>query len=192
MILTPPTYSRMPGGLGLPGSGMQMPIHPQHLHSPFGPNMGMDMGIHPGMVHPGMVHPGMTQNDPFGFMNMNPGMPMMQSYPYPELSGLSSMPMSSLFGPRPRRRRSSYQDLYSYGGGSGLGRSSSRYLDPYDMFDDIFDESDLYLDDYDDIDDPLMLYMRMARGGGGGGGGRRGGRRGGRYGRGMGYRGFFD
>jgi hypothetical protein len=59
------------------------------------------------------------------------------------------------------------------------------------MFDDIFDESDLYLDDYDDIDDPLMLYMRMARGGGGGGG-RRGGRRGGRYGRGMGYRGFFD
>jgi hypothetical protein len=167
---------------------MQMPVHPQHLHSPFGPNMGMgmDMGMHPGMMHPGM-----TQHDPFNFMNTNPGMPMMQPYPYPELSGLNSMPMSSLFGPRPRRRRSSYQDLYSYGGGGGLGRSSSRYLDPYDMFDDIFDESDLYPDDYDDIDDPLMLYMRMARGGGGGGG-RRGGRRGGRYGRGMGYGSFFD
>jgi hypothetical protein len=174
-----------------------MPIHPQHIHSPFGPNMGMHMGIHPSMVHPGpdmihpdMMHPGMnmgiptmTQHDPFGFMNMNPGIPMMQSYPYPDLTALFNS------RPRPRRRRNPYHDLYSYGG-SGLGRSSSRYMDPYDMFDEIFDESDLHLDDYDDIDDPLMLYMRMARRGGGG---RRGGRRGGRYGLGRyGSGRFFD
>jgi hypothetical protein len=182
----------MPGGLGLSGPGMQFPVHPQQLHGAFDPDMSMDMGvgmhsgmIHPGMVHPGMMHPGMTQHDPFGSMNMNPGMPMMQSYPYPELGGLNPM---TLLRAHSRRRRSPYHDHYSYGG-SGLGRSSSRYLDPYDMFDDIFDDSELYLDDYDDIDDPLMLYMRMARGGGGG---RRSGRRGGRYGRGMGYRSFFD
>jgi hypothetical protein len=172
---------------------MQMPVNPQHIHSPFGPNMGMHPGmVGPGVMHPGMMHPNMNiptmaQHDPFGFMNMNPGMPMLQSYPYPDLSSLNPMPcpdLTTLFPTRPRRRRKPYHDLYtsSYGG-SG---SSSRYLDPYDMFDEIFDESDLYLDDYDDIDDPLMLYMRVARSGGGGG--RRGGRRGGRYGLGR----FFD
>jgi hypothetical protein len=183
---------------------MQIPIHAQHLHSPFGPNIGMDMGMHPGMVHPsmmqsgpGMIHPGMmhpgmnmgiptmSQPDPFGFMNVNSGVPMMPSYSYPDLASLDLL---RSFGGRACRRRNPYHDLYSYGsGGSGLGRSSSRYMDPYDLFDEVCDDSDLYLDDYDDIDDPLMLYMRMARSGGGGGR-RGGGRRGGRCGLGR----FFD
>jgi hypothetical protein len=173
---------------------MQMPVHPQHIHNHFGPNMGM----HPGMMHPNMNIPTMIQHDPFNFMPINPGIPMLQSYPYPDLSSQDPcFDLTTLFNPRPRphRRRTPYQDLYnpSYSyGGSSLGRgSSSRYLNPYDMFDEIFDESDLYLDDYDDTDDPLMLYMRMARSGGGGG--RRGGRRGGRYGLGRyGSGRFFD
>lgn len=80
-----------------------------------------------------------------------------------------------------RSRHSPYHHL-SYGYGSG--RSGARYLDPYDLFDDVFDD-DVYMNDYDDIDDPLLMWMRMARG-------ERSGRRGrrGRYGRYGGYGGY--
>jgi hypothetical protein len=84
--------------------------------------------------------------------------------------------------------RSRYSPYYHQTRSYGYGRNGARYLDPYDLFDDAF-EDDMYVDDYDDIDDPLLMWMRMARGGGGG---RRG--RSGRYGRygggGLGYNGL--
>lgn len=89
----------------------------------------------------------------------------------------SLLPMLGAYSGMSRSRRSPYHDLFAYGGGGGLG--SSRYAYPYDMSDDMFD-NDLYLNDYDDIEDPLLLWLKMQRGGG-----RRGGRRG-RYGR-MGH-----
>lgn len=158
---------------------MPMPIH-SHPHSPFGPSMGMQMGGTP-MPMPMPMHPamhgmtGMSPHDHMGLMGM--GMGMVPSMHHPGLAGFNPMSIGmgglhpAMFGPRRRRRH--YDDLYS-----GVGRGSSRYLEPYDLFDDIFDDGGMYSDDYDDIDDPLMLWMRMARGGGG----RRGERRG-RHGR---------
>lgn len=143
---------------------------------PYGPGVPMGMPM-PGHMP---MHPAMAGQD---LMGMN-----MMGYPgYPGL-GPMHMPMPSyhptMLGGM-RSRRSPYHDMYGYGYGSGRG--GSRYLDPYDLFDDVFDD-DVYVDDYDDIDDPLMLYMRMARGGRG----RRGRRsRYGRYGgSGLGYHGY--
>lgn len=127
--------------------------------------MGMGMGM--GM----MGHPALSQ------MGMGGGMGMGGYHP-------------AMLGGMRSRHSPYYHQSYAY----GPGRSGARYLDPYDLFDDIFDE-DVYMNDYDDIDDPLIMWMRMARGGGGRGGGRRG-RRGryGGYGRysggGLGYHGL--
>ena len=106
---------------------------------------------------------------------------------YPGLSpmgmGMSGFHPAMLGGLRSRHHSSYYHPSY----GHGSGRSGARYLDPYDLFDDVFDDDDVFAHDYDDIDDPLMMYFRMQRSGGG-----RRGRRGryGRYGGGMGYHGF--
>lgn len=136
----------------------------------------MGMPIPQMQMHPGLA--GIPQHDPMSFM--------IPPVSYPDLSSLAQMSMGtsgfhpSMFGPRPRRSR--YSDLYGYSGGRG---GSSRYLEPYDLFEDFFDGGDGYSDDYDDIDDPLMMFMRVARSGGG----RRSGRRS-RYGRYGGYRGY--
>lgn len=144
--------------LNLPGGGGGHPLfHPAH--------MGMGMGP-PGM-HIGGMHIG--GGSPFDHFSM----PHMYG---PHIGGMDYLSM--LGGGMPRSRRSPYHELFDYGGGGG--RSSSRYAYPYDMFDDMFDD-DVYLDDYDDIEDPLLLWLKMQRAGGG----RRGGRRG-RYGR-MGH-----
>jgi hypothetical protein len=153
-------------GLSAPGGpmGMHMPI-PMHPGmgigiggpDPFGP-MGMPM-----MGHPGLHHMGMGMGMGMGVSGFHPAM----------LGG----------GGMRSRHGSYYHPSYSYGG----GRGGARYLDPYDIFDDIFDD-DVYMDDYDDIDDPLQLLFRMQRSGGG-----RRGRRGryGRYGEGgIEYHGF--
>lgn len=84
--------------------------------------------------------------------------------------------------------RSRHSPCYHRTHGYGYGRNGARNFDPYDLFNDVF-EDDMYVDDYDDIDDPLLMWMRMARGGGGGRRGRRG--RYGRYGGGgLGYHGL--
>ena len=99
--------------------------------------------------------------------------------------GMSGFRPAMLGGSGLRSRHSPYY-IPSYNHGYGGGGRSGRYLDPYDMFDDVFDE-DWYMDDYDDIEDPLQLLLRMQRVGGGG----RRRRRGGRYARfeggGLGY-----
>jgi len=128
---------------------------------------------------PSPVYPGLGAPDPFGTMGMN-----MIGYPglSPMGMGMSGFHPAMLGGLRSRHHSSYYHPSY----GHGSGRSGARYLDPYDLFDDVFDD-DVFADDYDDIDDPLMMYFRMQRSGGG-----RRGRRGryGRYGGGMGYHGF--
>lgn len=163
-----------------------MPMY-THSHSPFGPSMGMQMPM-PMPMHPAMNSMiGIPPHDPMGLMSMNMGMNMVPSMgvPYHGLAGLSPTQLGGGLHPsmfEPHRRRKHYDDLYS-----GLGRGSSRYLDSYDLFNEIFDDGGMYADDYDDIDDPLMLWMRMARGGCG----RRGGRRG-RYERYGGRLGCYD
>lgn len=52
--------------------------------------------------------------------------------------------------------RSRHSPYYHRTYGYGSRRSGARYLDPYDLFDDFFDE-DLYVDDYDDMDYPLLM-----------------------------------
>ena len=128
------------------------------------------------------MHSALSSLDPMGIGMMSPS----SLHPMGGLGlgvGMGSFHPAMLSGMR--SRHSPYHHLtYGY----GPGRSGARYLDPYDLFDDIFDE-DVYMDDYDDIDDPLIMWMRMARGGRGGRRGRRG--RYGRYGGGgLGYHGF--
>lgn len=149
---------------------------------PYAPGIGMPM--HPGA---GLLDPmGIGMTGPPGLASM--GMGMMG---YPALSsmgmgmGMGGIGMGDFHPGMLGGMRSRHSPYYHQTHGYGYGRSGARYLDPYDLFDDIF-EGDSYLDDYDDIVDPLLAWMRMARGGGGGGGGGRRGRRG-RYGR---YRGY--
>jgi hypothetical protein len=122
-----------------------------------------------------------------GLFGLGGGMPMqMPMYPGADLMGMSMMGHPGLMGMGSMRSR--HSPYYHPTRGYGYGRGGARYLDPYDLFDDVFDD-DMYLDDYDDIDDPLLMWMRMARGGGGGRRGRRG--RYGRYGGGgLGYHGL--
>ena len=138
----------------------------------------------PGLISPGIgmpMHPALSSHDPMGIgmlassglhpMGMGMGMGMGGFHP-------------AMLGGMRSRHSPYYHQTYAY----GPGRSGARYLDPYDLFDDIFDE-DVYVDDYDDIDDPLIMWMRMARGGRGGRKGRRGRYR--RYGGGgLGYHGL--
>lgn len=131
-----------------------------------------------------------------GILGVGGGMPMqMPMYPGAEFMGMGMMGhpgLLSMSGYHPAMlggggMRSRHSPYYHQTRGYGYGRGGARYLDPYDLFDDVF-EDDMYVDDYDDIDDPLLMWMRMARGGGG-----RRGRRG-RYGRygggGLGYHGL--
>jgi hypothetical protein len=139
----------------------------------------------PGILGPGVgmpMHPSAGLLDPIGMGMMGP------PGPHPMGIGMSGYYPGMLGGMR-SRHSPYYHQSYGY----GSGRGGARYLDSYDLFDDIFDE-DVYMNDYDDIDDPLLMWMRMARGGGGGGGrrGRRGryGRYGGYGGGGLGYHGL--
>ncbi|GAB7332503.1 hypothetical protein MBLNU13_g04296t1 [Cladosporium sp. NU13] len=132
---------------------------------PYPPGLGMPM------------HPGLPSLDPMGFgMTGHPAL-------HPMGMGMGGFHPAMLGGIR-SRHSPYYHQTYAY----GPGRSGARYLDPYDLCDDVFDE-DLYVDDHDDIDDPLLMWMRMARGGRDGRRGRRG-----RYGRfgggGLGYHGL--
>lgn len=141
-----PTLSHNPQQ---PGPGAPLALHPM-LNSPYGllgggMGMGMGMGMGGGL-------PGGLAMDPLGLLGMG-GMGM----------GLG---MGIGLG---RGRRGLRDGPY----GRGYGGRGHRYLDPYDLFDDVFDDE--YLDDIDDIEDPLLLYLRLN------GMGRRRGRRG-RYG----------
>lgn len=136
----------------------------------------------PGVFAPGIgmpMHPGAGLLDPMMGMGMS-----MMGHPALTSTGMGGIGMSGFHPTMLGGMRSRHSPYYHQTHGYGYGRSGARYLDLYDLFDDVF-EGDSYVDDYDDIDDPLIAWMRMARGGGGGGGGRRGRR--GRYGRYGGY-----
>ena len=144
-----------PPGLFAPSMGMFMPP-PMPMYPAIGSADIMRMGM--GM----MSHPSLYPNP------LHMGMGMSGYHP----SGLRS-----------RHSSPYYHQTYSYGP-SRSGGAGARYLDHYDLFEDVFEEDGYgYGDDYDDIDDPLLMWMRMARGGGRGLGRR--GRRG-RYGYGHG------
>jgi len=131
------------------------------------------------------MHPAMAGLDPMGMGMM--GHPALSQMGMGMGMGAVGYHPTMLGGMR-SRHSPYYHQSYAY----GPGRSGARYLDSYDLFDDIFDD-DMYMNDYDDIDDPLLMWMRMARGGGGGGRrGRRGryGRYGGYGGGGLGYHGL--
>lgn len=135
-----------------------MPMHPAMGLDPMGMSM---MGGYPGLHSMGMGMGGMGGIGMTGF--------------HPAMLGGGGM-------------RSRHSPYYHQAHGYSYGRGGARYLDSYDLFDDVFDD-DMYVDNYDDIDDPLLMWMRMARGGGGGRRGRRG--RYGRYGGGgLGYHGL--
>jgi hypothetical protein len=148
---------------------------------PYSPGIlgqGVGMPMHPAMA--GLDPMGMGMMGPPGLHPMGIGMGMgggigMGGYYPGMLGGMRS------------RHTPYYHQSYAY----GPGRGGARYLDSYDLFDDVFDE-DVYMNDYDDIDDPLLMWMRMARGGGGGRRGRRSryGRYGGYGGGGLGYHGL--
>lgn len=149
-----------------------------NAHNIYSPHM-MSLNMHPPMISPldpigvGIGPPNLSALRPMGY-GMGMGVPNFHSY-----NGL-----------RPRRNIYNHDAPYPYGYGYGGRGVGSRYIDPYDLFDDFYDdELDVYLDDYDDIDDPLMLWLRMQRGGGGE---RRRGRRSGRYGGRYGYGGRMD
>jgi hypothetical protein len=181
-------------------------IHPAHMHrhgvygmllSSLTSLSSTDMNPQPLPIGPGPPPP-MPYTS--GIFELGGGMPMqMPMYPGAELMGMGMMGHPGLhsmgkgmsgfhpamLGGGMRSRHSPcYHQTHSY----GCGRNGARYFDPYDLFDDVF-EDDMYVDGYDDIDDPLLMWMRMARGGSGGRRGRRG--RYGRYGGGgLGYHGL--
>lgn len=102
------------------------------------------------------MHPALSSLDPMGIDMMGPSSLQTMGL------GMGGYHPAMLGGMR-SRHSPYYHQTYGY----GPGRSGARYLDPYDLFDDVFDE-DMYMDEYDDIDDPLLMWMRMARGGRGG------------------------
>ena len=161
MIVPVAKYNSQPHPTGLP------PPPPM----PYPPGLGVSMYSALSSLDPMGVG---TMGSP-SLHPMGPGMGMgigMGGYHPAMLGGMRS------------RHSPYYHQTYCY----GPERSGARCFDPYALFDDIFDE-DVYMDDYDDIDDPLLMWMRMARGGRGGRRGRRG-RYGGYGGGGSGYHGL--
>lgn len=146
------------GGRRYSGMGMFSLLHPltQHLrpklsHTPQQPGPGAPLALHPMLNSPfGLLGGGMGMG-----MGMGCGLPGGLAMDPLGLLGMGGMGMG--LGMGMGRGRRGLRDM-PYGRGYG-GRGHHRYFDPYDLFDDVFDDG--YLDDIDDIEDPLLLCLRL-------------------------------